>query len=97
MRDFSYNKSRKRHRRRIPLCIAYWWSAAGRLAALTSILGASLGRRRKISVTLLDRSRIHVWKPLLHEIASGAMDSEADLIELMAHARRRHYRYRMAK
>lgn len=64
---------------------------------LTSILGASLGRRRKVSVTLLDRSRIHVWKPLLHEIASGAMDSEADSVELMAHARRRHYRYRIGE
>jgi len=42
---------------------------------LTSLLGASLGRRRKASVTLLDHSRIHVWKPLLHEIASGSFAS----------------------
>ena len=43
---------------------------------LTSLLGASFGRRRRASITLLDRLRIHVWKPLLHEVASGAMDSE---------------------
>jgi NADH:ubiquinone reductase (H+-translocating) len=62
---------------------------------LTSLLGASLGRRRKASVTLLDHSRIHVWKPLLHEIASGSLDSEKDALELIAHARQRFYRYRI--
>ena len=64
---------------------------------LTSLLGASLGRRRKLSVTLLDKSRIHVWKPLLHEIASGSMDSETDSVELIAHARWRYYRYRIGE
>jgi len=33
---------------------------------LTSLLGATLGRKHKASITLLDKSRIHVWKPLLH-------------------------------
>lgn len=45
---------------------------------VTSLLGASLGRRRKASITLLDKLRIHVWKPLLHEVASGSMDSETN-------------------
>src|SRR5277367_3448221 len=62
---------------------------------LTSLLGASLGRRHKASITLVEKLRIHVWKPLLHEIASGSMDSETDSLELIAHARRRHYRYRI--
>jgi NADH:ubiquinone reductase (H+-translocating) len=64
---------------------------------LTSLLGASLGRRRQASITLLDKSRIHVWKPLLHEVASGSLDSETDSVELIAHARRRHYRYRIGE
>ncbi|MFZ3358733.1 MAG: NAD(P)/FAD-dependent oxidoreductase [Xanthobacteraceae bacterium] len=64
---------------------------------LASYLGGSLGRRRKASITLLDKSRIHVWKPLLHEVASGSMDSETDSLELIAHARRRHYRYRIGE
>jgi NADH dehydrogenase len=64
---------------------------------LTSLLGASVGRRRRASITLLDKSRIHVWKPLLHEVASGSMDSETDSLELIAHARRRHYRYRIGE
>src|SRR5271156_3922743 len=64
---------------------------------LTSLLGASLGRRHKASITLLEKSRIHVWKPLLHEVASGSMDGETDSLELIAHARRRHYRYRIGE
>jgi NADH:quinone reductase (non-electrogenic) len=64
---------------------------------LASRLGADLGRRRKASITLVDKSRIHVWKPLLHEVASGTMDSETDSVELIAHARQRHYRYRIGE
>src|SRR5271169_2596842 len=62
---------------------------------LASLLGAKLGRRRKASITLLEKSRIHVWKPLLHEVASGSLDSETDSLELIPHARYRHYRYRI--
>src|ERR1700722_10260293 len=62
---------------------------------LASYLGASLGRRHQASITLVDKSRIHVWKPLLHEVASGSVNSETDSLELIAHARRRHYRYRI--
>jgi NADH:ubiquinone reductase (H+-translocating) len=64
---------------------------------LASSLGRTLGRRGKISVTLLDKSRVHVWKPLLHEVASGSLDSEADALELIAHARNTHYRYRIGQ
>src|ERR1700756_5810111 len=62
---------------------------------LASLRGANLGRRRRASITLLEKSRIHVWKPLLHEVASGSLDSETDSLELLAHARYRHYRYRI--
>jgi NADH:ubiquinone reductase (H+-translocating) len=63
--------------------------------ALATRLGRKLGRRGKISITLLDKSRLHIWKPLLHEIASGSLDSETDSLELIAHARWNHYRYRI--
>jgi len=39
----------------------------------------------------------HVWKPLLHEIASGALNNETDSVEFIAHARRHHYRYRIGE
>ncbi len=69
-------------------------AGAGGLELATQ-LGNSLGRRKRASVTLIDKSRIHVWKPLLHEVASGSFDPETESLELMAHAREHHYRYRI--
>jgi NADH dehydrogenase len=62
---------------------------------LASQLGGRFGKRGKASVTLVDRTRLHVWKPLLHEIASGSLSNETDSVEFIAHARRHHYRYRI--
>lgn len=64
---------------------------------LASKLGQAFGRKGPVSVTLLDKSRIHVWKPLLHEVAAGSFDSETDAVELIAHAKLRHYRYRIGE
>ncbi len=64
---------------------------------LASKLGQAFGRKGRVSVTLLDKSRIHVWKPLLHEVAAGSLDSETDAVELIAHAKLRHYRYRIGE
>src|SRR5882672_8804641 len=64
---------------------------------LATQLGRRLGKKRKASITLVDRTRTHVWKPLLHEIASGALNNETDSVEFIAHARRHHYRYRIGE
>ena len=53
---------------------------------LATRLGNKLGRRRKASVTLIDRRRTHLWKPLLHEIAAGSMDLGMHEIDYMAQA-----------
>jgi len=62
---------------------------------LATRLGRTLGRRDRASITLVDKSRLHVWKPLLHEVASGTLESETDSLEYIAHARWNHYRYRI--
>src|SRR6266545_2016438 len=61
---------------------------------LATRLGSRFGKRRKASITLVDRDRTHIWKPLLHEVASGTLNNETDAVEFMAHARAHHYRYR---
>lgn len=38
---------------------------------LATRLGDTLGKRKRASIALLDKARVHVWKPYLHEIASG--------------------------
>jgi NADH dehydrogenase len=41
---------------------------------LATGLGDKLGKRKKANITLIERSRTHLWKPLLHEVAAGSMN-----------------------
>ena len=41
---------------------------------LATRLGDKLGRKGKANISLVEKSRTHIWKPLLHEIAAGSMD-----------------------
>jgi NADH dehydrogenase len=64
---------------------------------LATRLGRKFGGSGRASVTLLDRERTHVWKPLLHEVASGSLNNEIDSVEYIAHAGRHDYRYRIGE
>jgi NADH dehydrogenase len=46
-----------------------------------------LRRRPRIDVTLIDRRETHVWKPLLHEIASGSIYPSSNEVSFRAVAR----------
>lgn len=61
---------------------------------LATQLGRKLGRRNKARITLIDRSRTHIWKPLLHEIAAGSMDVSQHELEYQAHGWYHGYKYR---
>jgi len=63
---------------------------------LATRLGRKFGKRR-LSVTLVDRNRTHIWKPLLHVVASGALNASHDAVEYIAHASRHGYRYRIGE
>jgi len=54
---------------------------------LATRLGDRLGRRGRAQVTLVDRSRTHLWKPLLHEVAAGSMDINDHSLDYLAQAR----------
>src|SRR4249920_80934 len=54
---------------------------------LATYLGGRFGRGRRAAVTLVDRSRTHVWKPLLHEVAAGSMDIHQHQLDYLAQAR----------
>ena len=41
---------------------------------LATRLGDKLGKKGRARISLVERARTHVWKPLLHEIAAGSMD-----------------------
>ncbi|MBW7471870.1 NAD(P)/FAD-dependent oxidoreductase [Marinobacter sp. M216] len=69
---------------------------AGGLELVTS-LGDKLGRKGKARITLLDAGLTHVWKPLLHEVASGSLDANANEINYRAHARKHHYEFQLGR
>lgn len=59
---------------------------------LATELGQKLGKIGKAEVTLLDAASTHIWKPLLHEVASGTL-AEAEEIEYLSQAYRNHFRF----
>jgi NADH dehydrogenase len=54
---------------------------------LATRLGDRFGRGERAHVTLVDRSRTHLWKPLLHEVAAGSMDMHQHQLDYLAQAR----------
>jgi len=64
---------------------------------LATRLGDSLGKRGNAEITLIDKNRTHVWKPKLHEIASGSMDMSAHEVDYLAQAHWHHFRFRIGE
>ncbi len=58
---------------------------------LATRLGDQFGKKANASITLIDRSRTHLWKPLLHEVAAGSMDIHAHQLDYLAQARWHHF------
>jgi NADH dehydrogenase len=64
---------------------------------LATRLGDKLARRGRAEVTLIDKARVHLWKPLLHEIAAGSMDLGHHELNYLAQAHWHHFRYRIGE
>ncbi|MGO2056389.1 MULTISPECIES: NAD(P)/FAD-dependent oxidoreductase [unclassified Halomonas] len=61
--------------------------------ALATRLGRTLGKRKRAEIVLLDRNTTHVWKPLLHELATGVLNSSMDEVDYRGHSSAHFYRY----
>lgn len=75
----------------IPRIVVVGGGAGG--LELVTRLGRRLGRRGRAEIVLVDHSPTHIWKPLLHEVATGALDSGLDEIAYASHARGNGYRF----
>jgi NADH dehydrogenase len=62
---------------------------------LATRLGRTLGKRGKARITLVDRSRTHLWKPLLHQVAAGSMDLNDHELDYLYQARWHHFHFRL--
>jgi NADH:ubiquinone reductase (H+-translocating) len=61
---------------------------------LATKLGEGIGRRDRARITLVDRSRAHIWKPLLHSVAAGSLRRSQHELNYIAQAHWHHFRYR---
>ncbi|HEV2008586.1 MAG TPA: NAD(P)/FAD-dependent oxidoreductase [Burkholderiales bacterium] len=64
---------------------------------LATRLGDTLGRKERALITLIDRMRTHLWKPLLHEVAAGSMDPDQHQLDYLAQARWHHFRFQLGE
>src|SRR5690625_2557525 len=64
---------------------------------LATRLGRRLGRNGKASITLVDSSLVHVWKPLYHEVAAGTLDSQEDAVTYLAQAYRSGFQFQYGR
>jgi len=81
--------------RAIPRIVIVGGGAGG--LELASRLGRKLGRRRRAHVILVDSSLTHLWKPLLHEVAAGTLNSYEDALEYLAQARWRGFEFQLGR
>lgn len=64
---------------------------------LATHLGHKLGRKQRADITLVDANPTHIWKPLLHEVATGALDQSLDEVSYTAHAKNHGYRFQLGR
>ncbi|TLZ51216.1 MAG: NAD(P)/FAD-dependent oxidoreductase, partial [Gammaproteobacteria bacterium] len=62
---------------------------------LATKLGNRVGKRGKARIQLIDKTRAHLWKPLLHEVAAGSMDLGVHELNYLAQSHWHHFRYRL--
>ncbi|EAQ63594.1 Respiratory NADH dehydrogenase II [Marinomonas sp. MED121] len=67
---------------------------AGGLELVTK-LGHKFGKAKQAEIVLVDRSRTHIWKPLLHEVATGSLNIDTDGISYRAHSAKHYYQFQL--
>lgn len=64
---------------------------------LVTKLGDTLAKHGRAEVTLIERARTHLWKPLLHSVAAGSMDRSEHELNYLAQAHWHHFVYRLGE
>ena len=64
---------------------------------LATRLGKTLGKKGSASITLVDANLTHIWKPLLHEVAAGSLNSSEDELNYVAQAKWNHFQFQLGR
>ncbi len=62
---------------------------------LATQLGHKFGKKKLANIVLVDRNRTHIWKPLLHEVATGSLDINTDGVVYRAHSSAHYYQFQI--
>lgn len=81
------------HQHKSPSIVIVGGGAGG--LVLATLLGRKLGRRKLATITLVDNSLTHVWRPLWHEVAAGTLNLAENQIEYISHAYTNHYHFEL--
>jgi NADH dehydrogenase len=60
---------------------------------LATALGHRLGKHSMAKIVLVDAGLSHIWKPLLHEVAAGTINSFEDELNYFAHGARNYFEF----
>ncbi|MDH1262331.1 MULTISPECIES: NAD(P)/FAD-dependent oxidoreductase [unclassified Pseudomonas] len=64
---------------------------------LATRLGRTLGKRGQARITLVDANLTHIWKPLLHEVAAGSLNSSEDELNYVAQAKWNRFEFQLGR
>lgn len=64
---------------------------------LATFLGNKLGRKQRAKITLVDKNATHLWKPLLHEVATGSLEEGTDALSYRSHAHNHGFSFAQGK
>ena len=56
-------------------------------------LGRKLGRNKLAEILLLDKERVHFWKPHLHELATGSISLDSHCVDYLTLARENNFSF----
>src|SRR3954453_22821440 len=87
--------SEQKSKRELHRIVAVGGGAGG--IELATHLRRTLGKRKRARITLIDRSRTHLWKPLLHQVAAGSMDLNDHELDYLYQARWHHFQFRLGR
>ncbi|WP_283789733.1 NAD(P)/FAD-dependent oxidoreductase [Bermanella sp. WJH001] len=64
---------------------------------LATKLGDTFGKRNHANIHLVDANNTHLWKPLLHEVATGSLDSGIDELSYRAQAYNHYFHFHIGR
>ena len=64
---------------------------------LATQLGDTLGKRGEAQITLIEKTRTHLWKPMIHAVAAGSMNPGGHELDYLAQAHWHDFRYRFGE